>query len=131
MLHDIGKIGIEDSILNKIDKLTEGEWKTIKKHPEIGYRIAKAIPEMANVAEYILTHHERWDGQGYPDGKSGIEIPLASRIVAVADSYDAMTEDRIYRKSLTEEVALDEIQKNAGKQFDPEIVRIFTLIIAL
>ena len=129
MLHDIGKIGIEDSILNKKDPLTEEEWKSIKKHPEIGCRIASSIPEMKRVSEYILTHHERWDGSGYPQGKKGTEIPLASRIVAVADSYDAMTEDRIYRKAMSNEDALEEIRRNAGTQFDPEIVRIFNEII--
>jgi len=129
MLHDIGKIGIEDSILNKPGKLTEEEWKIIKKHSEIGYRIAKSIPEIEGVAEYILAHHERWDGKGYPAGKMGTEIPLASRIVAVADAYDAMTEDRVYQKSLSKEEALGEIQRNAGLQFDTEIVRIFNAII--
>ncbi|NCB41566.1 MAG: diguanylate cyclase [Clostridia bacterium] len=131
MLHDIGKIGIEDSILNKPEKLTEEEWKIIKKHSEIGYRIAKSVPEIESVAEYILTHHERWDGNGYPEGRKGTEIPLASRIVAVADSYDAMTEDRVYQKSISKEEALEEIQRNAGTQFDPEIVQIFNLIIKM
>jgi diguanylate cyclase (GGDEF)-like protein/PAS domain S-box-containing protein len=130
MLHDIGKVGIEDRILNKPDRLTDEEWTIMKRHPEIGYRIAKASPELEVVAEYILSHHERWDGKGYPRGLVGENIPLLARIIAVADSYDAMTEDRVYRKAMTEQEAVEEIVRNTGTQFDPEIVGLFLEIIA-
>ncbi len=125
MLHDIGKVGIDDRILNKPDSLTNTESHIMETHPEIGYKIAMAAPELESVAEYILSHHERWDGSGYPNGKCGEEIPLLSRILAVADTYDAMTEDRVYRKAMSKESALEEIERNAGTQFDPEIVRVF------
>ena len=125
MLHDIGKVGIDDSILNKPGRLTSEEWAVMKKHPEIGYRIAMTSPELEPIAEYILSHHERWDGTGYPQGLKGESIPLLARILAVVDAYDAMTEDRVYRKAMTVEAAITEIRKNAGTQFDPEIARIF------
>ena len=124
-LHDIGKIGISDLILNKPGKLSEEEWVEMKKHPEIGYRIAMSTSELAPIAEYILYHHERWDGTGYPQGLKGEEIPLLSRIIAVADAYDAMMEDRPYRKALTKEEACQELCRNAGTQFDPYIVEVF------
>ncbi len=126
-LHDIGKIGISDLILNKPDKLSEEEWVEMKKHPEIGYRIAMSTSELAPIAEYILFHHERWDGTGYPQGLKGEEIPLLSRILAVADAYDAMTEDRPYRKALSKEKACQELRLNAGAQFDPDIVEVFLM----
>lgn len=94
MLHDIGKIGVDDRILNKPGKLTEEEWRAMKKHPQIGYRIAMSTTELQLIAEYILTHHERWDGKGYPQGLAGHGIPLLSRILAVTDTFDAMTEAR-------------------------------------
>ncbi len=125
MLHDIGKVGIDDHILNKPGKLTEEEWAVMKKHPEIGYRIAMSSPELEPIAEYILSHHERWDGKGYPLGLKGENIPLLARILAVADAYDAMTEDRVYRKALTKQDALGEIERNAGTQFDPFIAQKF------
>lgn len=130
MLHDIGKIGIRDQILKKPAKLTEEEWSEMRKHPEIGYRIAMSAPELSTVAEYILTHHERWDGTGYPRGLKGMDIPLLSRILSVADAYDAMTEDRVYHKGMPKEQAIEEICRNAGAQFDPAIVEVFQEVIA-
>ncbi|MDP3385991.1 MAG: diguanylate cyclase [Eubacteriales bacterium] len=124
-LHDIGKIGISDQILNKSDKLSSEEWVEMKKHPEIGYRIAMSSPELAPIAEYILTHHERWDGKGYPQKLAGEKIPLLSRILAVVDAYDAMTEDRPYRKAMSKEDAVMEIRQNIGTQFDPLMTKIF------
>lgn len=124
-LHDIGKVALDDAILEKPGALTPSERRAVETHPEIGYRIVKSSPELAPVAEYILCHHERWDGKGYPRGLSGDQIPLLSRILAVADAYDAMTSDRVYRKALTAEHALDEIQRNNGTQFDPSVVKAF------
>lgn len=125
MLHDIGKIGISDHILNKPSSLNDDELAIMRTHPEIGYRIAMASPDFAPIAELILTHHERWDGEGYPNRIAGDRIPLLSRILAVADAYDAMTKDRVYRKALPREVALEEIRKNSGTQFDPNIVKVY------
>lgn len=125
MLHDIGKIGIKDNILLKPSHLTVEEWVEMKKHPEIGYRIALNTPELSNVAEYILFHHEFWDGKGYPRGHKGEEIPLFCRILAVADAFDAMTNDRPYRKAMGREEAKAEIMNNSGTQFDPNIVEVF------
>ena len=129
-MHDIGKIGISDSIINKPGKLTKEEWVQMKKHPEIGYRIAMSTKELASIAEYIHCHHERWDGMGYPQGLKDEEIPLLSRIVSVVDSYDAMTQDRPYRKALSKEMAFAEIEDNAGTQFDPDVAKIFLDIIS-
>ncbi|HKM40047.1 MAG TPA: PAS domain S-box protein [bacterium] len=125
LLHDIGKIGVDANILNKPDVLSLTEWKEVKKHPEIGYRIASNIPELCTVAEYILHHHERWDGKGYPQGLKGEEIPLLCRILALADAFDAMTSDRPYRKAISREQALTEIKRNAGSQFDPRLAEEF------
>ena len=124
-LHDIGKISISNSVLSKPDKLDEAEWTEIRRHPEIGYRIALTIPELQGIAGYILCHHERWDGTGYPQGIKGEEIPYISRIVSVVDAFDAMTEDRSYHKGMSSEDAAGEILRYAGSQFDPTIARIF------
>lgn len=124
-LHDIGKISVDQNILTKRGKLTNKEWAEIKKHPEVGYRIAQTVPELRTISEYIMCHHERWDGTGYPQGLAGEDIPLLSRILAIVDSYDAMTQDRAYRKAMTKDAAILEIVNNAGTQFDPEIARIF------
>ncbi len=125
ILHDMGKIGISDQALNKPGTLNAQEWEEIRKHPEIGFRIAQASPEIVHIADYILSHHEHWDGSGYPQGLAGRSIPLAARILAIADAYDAMTQDRVYRKAMTHEQAMDEIRRCAGTQFDPELVEIF------
>lgn len=129
-LHDIGKIGVPDQILNKPGKLTEDEWIQMKRHSEIGYRIAKSSTELMPIADFILAHHERWDGSGYPRGIQGNDIPLASRILAVADAFDAMTQDRVYRKALDERIAVEEIRKNSGSQFDPQVVGAFLRLLA-
>ncbi|PKM78778.1 MAG: diguanylate cyclase [Firmicutes bacterium HGW-Firmicutes-15] len=125
MLHDIGKIAIPNSILDKPGKLTPEEWESIKKHPEIGYRIALCSPELAPIAEAILNHHERWDGTGYPLGLRGENIPLISRIIAIADTHDVMLNGRPYQKAVSQEVALGEIERCAGTQFDPKLAKIF------
>lgn len=128
-LHDIGKMGIRDYILTKPANLTESEWTEMKRHPEIGYRIAITSPELMPVAEGILCHHEWWNGGGYPKGLCGENIPLLSRIIAVVDAYDAMTNDRPYRKAMGHDAGLENIRKNAGTQFDPRIAEKFIDII--
>ena len=125
LLHDIGKIAIEESILSKTSKLTEDERKEIKRHPEIGYRILSSVNDMSEISEYVLAHHERWDGKGYPKGLKGEEIPLQSRIIALADTYDAIVSERSYRDAQTVEVSVQEIRKNSGSQFDPMLAKIF------
>jgi diguanylate cyclase (GGDEF)-like protein/PAS domain S-box-containing protein len=125
LMHDIGKIGIQDIILNKKGKLDHEEWEQIKRHSEIGYRILSSVNEFSEIANYVLEHQERWDGKGYPNGLKGEEISLQARIIAVADSYDAMTSDRAYRRGLSREEAIREIQKYSGTQFDPDIAKAF------
>lgn len=124
-LHDIGKIGIPEHILKKPCKLNKEEWVEMKKHPEIGYRIAMSSADTAPIAKYILSHHERWDGTGYPQNLKGRDIPLLARILSVVDAYDAMTEDRVYCKAITPKEAIEEIKRCAGTQFDPEIAKVF------
>ncbi|PKL12855.1 MAG: GGDEF domain-containing protein [Spirochaetae bacterium HGW-Spirochaetae-8] len=125
LMHDIGKIGVPETILNKPSGLTFLEWDEMKRHPEIGYRILLSAPQYYEVADCVLAHHERWDGKGYPKGLRGEEIPLQARIVALADSFEAMMSDRPYKKALNLAQAVMEIQKCAGFQFDPDVVRIF------
>nr|MBC8386632.1 HD-GYP domain-containing protein [Actinomycetota bacterium] len=124
-LHDIGKIAIPDNIILKPAELTEKERELIKKHSEIGYRIAMSTAELAPIADAILHHHERWDGNGYPYGLKGEKIPLTSRIIFIVDAYDAITNDRPYRKASSKEFALSEINRCSGLQFDPNITGIF------
>ncbi|MDP3486921.1 MAG: HD-GYP domain-containing protein, partial [Bacillota bacterium] len=125
LLHDIGKIAIDQSILNKPGGLTQQEWSEMKRHPEIGYRIIGSSYERQEFDEYILSHHEKWDGSGYPQGLAGEDIPTISRIITLADAYDAMTGQRTYKKTLTEDESVAEILKHSGTQFDPSISRIF------
>lgn len=124
-LHDIGKIGINESILLKSDNLTEEEFGIIKSHTEKGYRIIKAANHLESVAKGVLTHHERWDGNGYPLKLKEDKIPLIARIVSVADAYDVMTTNRVYKNALSKDEAIRELKKNSGKQFDPNIVKVF------
>ncbi len=124
-LHDIGKIAIEEGILNKPGLLTEGEFEMIRQHPEIGCRIIRSAYEVSEIAEVILYHHERWDGSGYPEGIRGETIPRFARIIAIADSFDAMTSWRTYKNIMTTEEAAREILLNAGRQYDPVIARVF------
>ena len=124
-LHDIGKIGIPDNIILKPGKLNKNEWKIMSKHSEIGYRIASSSPDLAHIAKSILHHHERWDGKGYPYGLVEHEIPITSRIISVVDAYDAMISNRPYRKALPKEIAIDELNKCSGSQFDPELIDTF------
>ena len=125
-MHDIGKIGVADSVLNKTGRLTDEEFSLMKKHAEIGYDLLKSMGNsIEGLLEGIRHHHERFDGTGYPDGLEGTDIPLVARIICVADSYDAMTSNRVYRKRLTDGEVIAEIRKCSGKQFDPAIAEIF------
>jgi len=125
LLHDVGKIGVPDSILLKPAKLTSEEWVEMKKHPVIGFEILRSIKFLEPAAEIVLRHQERWDGKGYPSGCGKEEIPLGARIFAVADTLDAMTSDRPYRRALSYQTALAEIRRCSGTQFDPRIVEVF------
>ncbi len=127
-LHDIGKIGIADEILNKPGPLSPDEWVEIKKHPEIGYRIVYSSHELIAIAEEILCHHERWDGSGYPEALRGQGIPLLARILTIVDAYDVMTHARSYKEAIDHEQALAEISRCSASQFDPELVCIFLTI---
>jgi len=125
LLHDIGKIGIDESVLRKTGKLTDQEFACIKKHPLIGAGILREIKQMHDIVPGVLSHHERADGRGYPDGLTGEQIPLTGRIVQLADSFDAMTSKRTYRDAMSVEKALEEIERGLGRQFDEKIGRIF------
>jgi HD-GYP domain-containing protein (c-di-GMP phosphodiesterase class II) len=123
--HDIGKVGISDHILYKPGPLTPEEMEEIKLHSIIGYRIAVSSPDLASIAELILKHHEWYNGMGYPLGLKGQDIPLECRILLIADAYDAMTNDRPYRKAMPHNEALRELEKCSGQQFDPVLVKQF------
>ncbi|HAF85053.1 MAG TPA: diguanylate cyclase [Sphaerochaeta sp.] len=125
LMHDIGKIAISESVLNKEGKLTDKEWQEMKRHPEIGYRILFSVEDMAGLASYVLAHHERIDGKGYPKGLKGLDIPLQARIVTIADSFDAMTAERTYRERVTPKEAARELKRHAGTQFDPTLAKVF------
>ncbi len=128
LLHDIGKIGIPDDILQKPDQLTKEEWSLIRRHADLGAEIVKKASNLSKVADLIKAHHERFDGSGYPGGISGEEIPLGARILAVVDTYSAITDGRVYRAARSHEEALQEIRKCSGKDFDPRVVDAFAAI---
>ncbi|MHB0913728.1 MAG: HD domain-containing phosphohydrolase [Armatimonadota bacterium] len=125
LLHDLGKIGIPDSVLKKEGSLTREEREIVREHPSVGGNILKRAPQLDTIIPAVLFHHERWDGEGYPNGLSGDGIPLFARILAVADAFDAMTSDRPYRRAMSAESAAIELKANAGKQFDPKIIEAF------
>jgi putative nucleotidyltransferase with HDIG domain len=128
LLHDIGKIGVPDHILRKPGPLTENEWTTMRLHPDLGAKIIAHVPFLEEVAVIIRAHHERWDGNGYPVGTAGEAIPLGARIFAVADSFDAMTSDRPYRRGRQLDEALAEVERCSGSQFDPQVVTAFLAV---
>lgn len=125
LVHDVGKIGIPESVLAKPGRLSDEEFSLIKRHPEIGHRILRDIPAMADMLPGVLHHHERWDGRGYPRGLSGEQIPLMARVLALADSFDAMSSTRAYRPSIPRQRVLEEIVRCAGTQFDPNLADVF------
>ncbi len=127
LLHDIGKIGVSDTILHKPDKLTEEEWVDMRRHPKIGFDMLKDISFLAGAAKIVLAHHERFDGKGYPRGLAADEVPIGARIFVLADTFDAMTSDRPYRKALSVEASREEIIRCSGTQFDPRCVQAFLL----
>ena len=129
LLHDCGKIGVPDSILKKPDKLTDEEFEVIKSHTVRGGEILSRFKSLKDVGEGALYHHERYDGRGYPEGKAGEDIPMIARMICVADSFDAMNSNRVYRRKLTPEMIVEEIEKNKGKQFDPKIADLFLKLI--
>jgi putative nucleotidyltransferase with HDIG domain len=129
-LHDIGKLAVSDEVLGKEGKLDPEEIDQIRQHPKIGARILLRMAALREAIPYVLYHHERWDGRGYPSGKAGEEIPVEARVLAVADAFDAMTSDRPYRRALSRDEALAEVERCAGTQFDPEIARVFLEVFA-
>lgn len=124
-LHDLGKLGISKDILTKTSGLSPVEWEEIRRHSEIGYRIAESIPGLAHISKYILSVHERWDGQGYPRGLKGNAIPKLSRIIAIVDAYDAMVSGRPYKEAITSQEAVAELIRCSGTQFDPQLIDLF------
>jgi putative two-component system response regulator len=129
LLHDMGKIGIPDSILHKPDKLTDEEWQIMRKHPQLAYDMLYPIEYLRPALEIPLTHHEKWDGTGYPRGLKGEEIPIVARLFAVVDVWDALTSDRPYRPAWSQEESLTYIREQSGKHFDPQVVDLFFNII--
>ena len=125
ILHDVGKVGVPDKVLAKAGPLDAEEWRAMRQHPAIGAQILQNVPFLVPALEVVANHHERWDGTGYPLGLRGEAIPLAGRIVAVADAFDALTTDRVYRGRRTIATAVDEVQACSGSQFDPVVVEAF------
>jgi putative nucleotidyltransferase with HDIG domain len=125
LLHDVGKIGVPESVLQKAGKLTDEEFEQMKRHPRTGARILEDVRQLRHVLPGVLHHHERFDGRGYPEGLSDESIPLMGRIICLADSFDAMTSDRTYRKGMPVEIALAEIKKCSGTHFDPKLAAAF------
>lgn len=130
VLHDVGKVAIPASVLAAPGALSPEEWEIMRRHPEIGYRIAAACPNLAPIATLILCHHEHWDGQGYPRGLAGEAIPLAARVFAVADAFDVMTNGRPYRPAISPEAAMEELERCRGTQFDPQVVWAMAAVLA-
>jgi putative nucleotidyltransferase with HDIG domain len=129
-LHDIGKLTLSDEVLRKEGRLDPLELEQIREHPRAGVRILLRLAALREAIPYVLYHHERWDGNGYPSGKAGEEIPLEARVLAVADAFDAMTSNRPYRRALTHDQAVAEVERCAGTQFDPQIARLFLELFA-
>jgi ribonuclease P protein subunit RPR2 len=125
LLHDAGKVGVPERILGKPGPLTAAEWRVMRTHPLIGYQMLASIPFMENAAEIVRSHHEMFDGSGYPEGLQRDEITLPARVFSVVDAFDAMTTDRPYRAALTIDQAADELLRMAGSQFDPDVVAAF------
>ena len=125
LVHDIGKIGVNESILNKPGTLDMQEWEAIKRHPEIGFRILSSSAEYNDLALAVLEHHERWDGTGYPRGLKGEQASLQARIIMIADSFDAMTSERSYKKPMSKDDAIAEIKRCSGTHYDPMLVNLF------
>ena len=130
LLHDIGKISVPETILNKTGPFNSDEWAVIKQHPEVGARMLEGVNHLHAALPYVLYHHERWDGSGYPTGLAGANIPPEGRLLAIVDSYDAMTSTRPYRQPLSNAEALAEIHKGTGVQFDPDMAQVFLKVIA-
>jgi len=128
LLHDVGKVMVPRSILNKPDSLTEAEWVILRRHPEIGAQMLTGIDHLREAVPYVLYHHERWDGQGYPTGLAARSIPVEARLLAIADAYDALLSERPYRAAFATAKTLDEIQRCSGTQFDPELVNVFVYL---
>ena len=131
LLHDVGKVGVPEAILNKPGPLTEDEWLILRTHPAMGVQMVAGIKSLGPAVEVIRSHHERWDGRGYPAGLAGDRIPLSARIFAVCDAFDAMTSDRPYRTALPFERAVEQIQAGSGTQFDPDMADAFLSIAGL
>lgn len=130
LLHDIGKIGVPEEVLSKNGPLSDNEWQCMKLHPTVGSNILRTVNTMTPISSIVLFHQERYDGSGYPYGLKGTQIPLGSRILAVVDAFDAMTNDRVYRSAYSKPQAMDELVRYSGKQFDPVVVDNFLAILS-